>query len=282
MGATPSKGDSLADGDEIYIHGPEEEEEMVELHEGTPLSRAEAEAMAGIQQLGALEETEAPPVKVSAKGRGRGRKRRARTMSVHAPVDPEREDDVDELQPGSELLAPAIEEDTVTTEEMDIPQVVTVTWKIASPYGGEEEETRHYFNDIVVPDDYYIPPPRPKKKTRVVNRRMHQRPWAIKEVKALLDGVQKCGEGHWSAIKKLSFAKSDYRTAVDLKDKWRNLVKASKLPRQKPKPEKNGNKQRWAAIPPPVLKRVKELVAEQEANAVASPRKKGRPKKVAV
>ncbi|KAL6140684.1 hypothetical protein ACLB2K_058981 [Fragaria x ananassa] len=58
-------------------------------------------------------------------------------------------------------------------------------------------------------------------------RRKHHRAWTIVEVMKLVEGVSKCGTGRWSEIKRLSFATFSYRTSVDLKDKWRNLLKAS-------------------------------------------------------
>ncbi|CAN1286809.1 Telomere repeat-binding protein 4 [Linum perenne] len=58
-------------------------------------------------------------------------------------------------------------------------------------------------------------------------RRKHHRAWALSEVIKLVEGVSKYGAGRWSEIKRLSFASSPFRTSVDLKDKWRNLLKAS-------------------------------------------------------
>ncbi|XBI98361.1 hypothetical protein VPH35_018610 [Triticum aestivum] len=45
------------------------------------------------------------------------------------------------------------------------------------------------------------------------------------EVTALVDGVEDLGVGRWSALKKKWFSTS-VRTAVNLKDKWRNLLKS--------------------------------------------------------
>lgn len=58
-------------------------------------------------------------------------------------------------------------------------------------------------------------------------RRKHHRAWTLVEVMKLVEGVSKCGAGRWSEIKRLAFASYSYRTSVDLKDKWRNLLKAS-------------------------------------------------------
>ncbi|XP_072987809.1 uncharacterized protein [Typha latifolia] len=58
-------------------------------------------------------------------------------------------------------------------------------------------------------------------------RRKHHRLWTISEVIKLVDGVSQYGVGRWTEIKRLLFSASAYRTSVDLKDKWRNLLRAS-------------------------------------------------------
>ncbi|EFJ04765.1 hypothetical protein SELMODRAFT_432103 [Selaginella moellendorffii] len=60
-------------------------------------------------------------------------------------------------------------------------------------------------------------------------RRKHHRPWTLREVMILVEGVARCGGGKWADIKKLEFSSVSYRTAVDLKDKWRNLLRASRV-----------------------------------------------------
>jgi hypothetical protein len=93
-------------------------------------------------------------------------------------------------------------------------------------------------------------------------RRKHHRPWTLREVMTLVEGVARCGGGKWADIKKLAFANVGYRTAVDLKDKWRNLLRAS---RAQLHPAKQGErkKQFTAAIPAPILAKVRELAALQ-------------------
>uniref|UniRef100_N1QS63 Uncharacterized protein n=1 Tax=Aegilops tauschii TaxID=37682 RepID=N1QS63_AEGTA len=49
--------------------------------------------------------------------------------------------------------------------------------------------------------------------------------WTSEEVKELVDGVSVYGVGPWTKLKNERFPIS-IRTAVHLKDKWRNLVKA--------------------------------------------------------
>ncbi|CAH9130190.1 unnamed protein product [Cuscuta epithymum] len=91
-------------------------------------------------------------------------------------------------------------------------------------------------------------------------RRKHHRPWTINEVTELVEGVSKFGVGRWSEIKRLSFANCPYRTPVDLKDKWRNLLKASfvQLPAEN-RLHNNSKKNASMLIPAPILLRVQEL-----------------------
>ncbi|VAH67410.1 unnamed protein product [Triticum turgidum subsp. durum] len=66
-----------------------------------------------------------------------------------------------------------------------------------------------------------------KTKTKRGLKRKHHRAWTLSEVLKLVDGVAQFGPGKWSEIRRLSFASYSYRTSVDLKDKWRNLLRAS-------------------------------------------------------
>ncbi|KAM1011019.1 hypothetical protein ACFX13_047169 [Malus domestica] len=93
-------------------------------------------------------------------------------------------------------------------------------------------------------------------------RRKHHRAWTLVEVIKLVEGVSKCGTGRWSEIKRLSFASYSYRTSVDLKDKWRNLLKASFA--QTP-PDDGINSRKHASVPIPasILLKVRELAEMQ-------------------
>ncbi|KAK2965597.1 hypothetical protein RJ640_008438 [Escallonia rubra] len=93
-------------------------------------------------------------------------------------------------------------------------------------------------------------------------RRKHHRPWTLSEVVKLVEGVATYGAGRWSEIKRISFASYSYRTSVDLKDKWRNLLRASftQLPAENGGPKKHAS----APIPTSILLRVREL-ADMEA-----------------
>lgn len=94
-------------------------------------------------------------------------------------------------------------------------------------------------------------------------RRKHHRPWTLREVMKLVEGVARCGVGKWAEIKKLAFSNSVYRTSVDLKDKWRNLLRASDTHLQVIRQGEHRRKHASAPIPGPVLVRVRELAAQQ-------------------
>jgi len=63
-------------------------------------------------------------------------------------------------------------------------------------------------------------------------RKKHHNPWTSEETHALIEGVGICGGGRWADIKKLGLKAIERRSAVDLKDKWRNLLRVALLPQQ--------------------------------------------------
>ncbi|KAL8135948.1 hypothetical protein AgCh_010533 [Apium graveolens] len=85
--------------------------------------------------------------------------------------------------------------------------------------------------------------------------------WSIVEVRNLIDGVSQYGVGKWTDIKRDLFSSSAHRTTVDLKDKWRNLIKASCAEEQRMKEmhDKKGRNQPWRPLPKSILRRVREL-----------------------
>ncbi|KAK9168733.1 hypothetical protein Syun_000873 [Stephania yunnanensis] len=91
------------------------------------------------------------------------------------------------------------------------------------------------------------------------SRRKHHRLWTLSEVMKLIDGVSQYGVGRWTEIKRLLFSSSAYRTSVDLKDKWRNLLRASGAQVQSKRQAEQGRKQALRPIPLAVLRRVNEL-----------------------
>lgn len=98
------------------------------------------------------------------------------------------------------------------------------------------------------------------------NKRKHHRAWTLCEVLKLVDGVARLGAGKWSEIKRIAFASYTYRTSVDLKDKWRNLLRASFALRTTEKGAKISRKPSSLPIPIPILMRVREL-AEMHSKA---------------
>ncbi|XP_073048318.1 uncharacterized protein [Primulina eburnea] len=91
-------------------------------------------------------------------------------------------------------------------------------------------------------------------------RRKHHRPWTLSEVVKLVEGVAKYGAGRWSEIKRAAFLSCSYRTSVDLKDKWRNLLRAS-LAELPARDGIHASSRKNASIPIPaqILSRVREL-----------------------
>ncbi|XP_056850478.1 uncharacterized protein LOC108828316 isoform X1 [Raphanus sativus] len=93
-------------------------------------------------------------------------------------------------------------------------------------------------------------------------RRKHHRAWTLSEVTTLVEGVSKYGAGKWSEIKKLSFSSYSHRTSVDLKDKWRNLLRASFA--QNPSNSMGSFKKHGSMhIPMEILLQVRELAEKQ-------------------
>ncbi|KAL5546149.1 hypothetical protein UlMin_005836 [Ulmus minor] len=98
-----------------------------------------------------------------------------------------------------------------------------------------------------------------RKRSEKNDRRKHQRMWTMAEVTKLVDGISEYGVGRWTDIKRVLFTTSDYRTPIDLRDKWRNLLRASsgqKLKKKEVEPKQSGASR---PMPMPLLLRVREL-----------------------
>ena len=98
-------------------------------------------------------------------------------------------------------------------------------------------------------------------------RSKHHNPWGLDEAQALIEGVSRCGGGKWADIKKLGFPEIEHRTAVDLKDKWRNLLRIATLPTpsgRETTSKSGGDKKR--EIPRAMLDRVRELAMQHAKN----------------
>ena len=105
-----------------------------------------------------------------------------------------------------------------------------------SPGGGVDRNRDHSRALVTVPS----PPkerrtgPQPDSVTRRVGPRAvditkAQNKWTREESELVVEGVARYGYGLWAKIQKELFADSK-RTSVDVKDKWRNLVKAADKP----------------------------------------------------
>ena len=94
----------------------------------------------------------------------------------------------------------------------------------------------------------------------LIPRMKTHRPWTLAEVRALVDGVSLHGRGQWADIKASAGEVLGTRSSVDVKDKWRNLLRISSLP-QGTEPRRSGD-----ALPQELLHRVRALSAPMPAN----------------
>ncbi|KDD74730.1 hypothetical protein H632_c1108p0, partial [Helicosporidium sp. ATCC 50920] len=89
-------------------------------------------------------------------------------------------------------------------------------------------------------------------------------PWTAAETRALVDGVLMLGAGRWAEVKRLGTpsvaAALAHRSPVDLKDKWRNLVRVARLPSQalKTRLSKSGD------VPLELIMEVRTIMASQQ------------------
>lgn len=105
----------------------------------------------------------------------------------------------------------------------------------------------------------------------------HHHPWTLREVMKLLEGVTHCGVGKWADIKKYSFSNSVFRSSTDLKDKWRNLVRASNTHCKMAGQGGRHRKHSVSPVPGPILIQVRELTKlPLPGNAVSGVSRSGR------
>ncbi|XP_047310826.1 telomere repeat-binding protein 2-like [Impatiens glandulifera] len=71
--------------------------------------------------------------------------------------------------------------------------------------------------------------PMTKSKRSLAVQRRIRRPFAVSEVEALVEAVEKLGTGRWRDVKIQAFDNAKHRTYVDLKDKWKTLVHTAKI-----------------------------------------------------
>ncbi|PON60344.1 GAMYB transcription factor [Parasponia andersonii] len=98
-----------------------------------------------------------------------------------------------------------------------------------------------------------------RKRSDKHDRRKHQRMWTISEVNKLVDGISEYGVGRWTDIKRLLFTSSAYRTPIDLRDKWRNLLRASSLQKLKKREAEEKQSHALRPLPKSLIRRVREL-----------------------
>ncbi|XP_031742605.1 uncharacterized protein LOC101219571 isoform X3 [Cucumis sativus] len=111
------------------------------------------------------------------------------------------------------------------------------------------------------------------KRCKKYDRR-RQKMWTLTEVMRLVDGIAEYGTGRWTHIKKHLFASSPHRTPIDLRDKWRNLLRASCVNIQNKKGIEGKQTHASRPLPKSLLQRVYEL-----ANIYPYPKERG-PKSV--
>ncbi|CAO2824279.1 unnamed protein product [Amaranthus hypochondriacus] len=88
------------------------------------------------------------------------------------------------------------------------------------------------------------------------DRRKNSKPWTLDEVVALVNGMSQFGTGQWTSVKRAFFSSSN-RTATDIRDKWRNLVKTNS---RSLRPRKDDhNKSGSQLLPKTLIERVKEI-----------------------
>lgn len=83
---------------------------------------------------------------------------------------------------------------------------------------------------------FHLPSPKRKAVSPLKNhdltkfaRRRKKKMWSLQEEEALRKGVEQFGKGNWKLILKSNPGAFDERTEVDLKDKWRNMMRYSYL-----------------------------------------------------
>ncbi|XP_047316233.1 telomere repeat-binding protein 2-like [Impatiens glandulifera] len=67
------------------------------------------------------------------------------------------------------------------------------------------------------------------RRSEIVQPRRTRRPFTVTEVESLVEAVEKLGTGRWRDVKMSAFEYAEYRTYVDLKDKWKTLVHTASI-----------------------------------------------------
>lgn len=111
------------------------------------------------------------------------------------------------------------------------------------PFSSEESE-----------DEHLTP-----KRGRSKDRRKNQRMWTVSEVTKLIDGISQYGVGRWTDIQKFLFSSEGYRTPTDVRDKWRNLLRACTAQKFSKKEDEQNDETAPRILPFSVASRVLEL-----------------------
>ncbi|GAU40807.1 hypothetical protein TSUD_397910 [Trifolium subterraneum] len=111
-----------------------------------------------------------------------------------------------------------------------------------------------YFSSEESEDEELTP-----KRCRTKDRRKNQRMWTTAEVTKLMDGISEYGVGRWTDIQRFLFSAAGYRTPTDIRDKWRNLLRASSSQRFNKKEGELNDETSPRTLPLSVASRVLEL-----------------------
>nr|QSD99718.1 MYB family transcription factor [Melilotus albus] len=97
------------------------------------------------------------------------------------------------------------------------------------------------------------------KRGRSKDRRKNQRMWTTAEVMKLIDGISEYGVGRWTDIQRILFSSEGYRTPTDVRDKWRNLLRACSAQKFNKQEDEQNDETATRSIPFSVACRVLEL-----------------------
>ncbi|KAL6842415.1 hypothetical protein ACP4OV_027842 [Aristida adscensionis] len=155
--------------------------------------------------------------------------------------DPQDEKDLDKCLGGPSYTSPYLSEANVQLVDGELyspARDVCMTLEISA-----DPETKDYCGSSLLgakeffkrKEGWGVGPRGPRKKrtsswkfpwasgTREYAKRKNNEHWTGEEVKSLVKGISKYGVGQWTKVHSKYFS-SSVRTAVNLKDKWRNLL----------------------------------------------------------
>ncbi|KAG6404438.1 hypothetical protein SASPL_136686 [Salvia splendens] len=113
-----------------------------------------------------------------------------------------------------------VDDDVITSDSMSSPQ----TCKNETVNGIVSDSKALVPVSPMNSESLAVSPANPKPKKNEMSQRRTRRPFSVGEVEALVEAVERLGTGRWRDVKMGAFEHADYRTYVDLKDKWKTLV----------------------------------------------------------